>query len=119
MQAFGGDFHEDARPCNESIDIYVGISRLTSLDLLMIGIGNMCDVVPGFHCAFSIGTDDPKNPPHTPGFAAAAATEVAVERALDCGKGMAATAYGLLANAGIAADACKDFDVELKGLAKL
>ena len=41
---------------------------------------------------FSIGTEDPLIQPHTPKFAEAAGTKEALVRALDCGKGLAATA---------------------------
>jgi hypothetical protein len=45
---------------------------------------------------FSIGTEDPLVQPHTPKFAAAAGTKEAFDRALDCGKGLAATACEML-----------------------
>ena len=41
---------------------------------------------------FSIGTEDPLIQPHTPKFAEASGTKEALVRALDCGKGLAATA---------------------------
>ena len=81
--------------------------------------GNVCYEVPGFHCAFSVGTEDPKIQPHTPAFAAAAGTKLALERALDCGKGMSATAYSLLASAEMVAEAWKEFHREIKSEVKL
>lgn len=61
-------------------------------------MGNVCYEVPGFHCAFSVGPDVPGASPHNPNFAAAAGTKNAFVNAMECAKGMAMTAYELLAN---------------------
>lgn len=58
---------------------------------------------------FSIGSQDPTIQPHTPKFAAAAGTEAALERALDCSKGLAATACSLLLVSGLADTAWDEF----------
>ncbi|OAL33679.1 hypothetical protein AYO20_07017 [Fonsecaea nubica] len=82
-------------------------------------MGNVTYEVPGFHGVFTIGIDDPEVQPHTPAFAAAAGTRVAFERALDCGKGMAATAYGLLTRPELMAEVKKDFREQMKPGVKL
>ncbi|KAF4966416.1 hypothetical protein FSARC_5891 [Fusarium sarcochroum] len=77
MKAFGRDYIGDANqpPMGASTDM-----------------GNVTYRLPGIHPMFSIGTEDPMVQPHTPKFAAAAGTKAALDRALDCGKGLAATA---------------------------
>ena len=47
-------------------------------------MGNVCYVVPGFHCTFSVGCDVQNASPHNPNFAAAAATASAFENAMAC-----------------------------------
>lgn len=63
---------------------------------------------------FSIGTEDPLIQPHTPEFAAAAGTKEALDSALDCGKGLAATACELLLGPELSTKAWGEFrrDVE-------
>ncbi|RMD40595.1 hypothetical protein DV735_g4536, partial [Chaetothyriales sp. CBS 134920] len=75
-------------------------------------MGNITYELPGFHCAFTIGNDDPKVQPHTPEFAAAAGSPAAFERTLDCGKGMAATAYDLLTQPNLMEEAWRTFKAE-------
>ncbi|KAF4338411.1 hypothetical protein FBEOM_7680 [Fusarium beomiforme] len=77
MQAFGRDYVLDANqpPMGGSTDM-----------------GNVTYYLPGIHPSFSVGTEDPMIQPHTPKFAQAAGTRDAFERALDCAKGLAATA---------------------------
>ncbi|RMZ84259.1 hypothetical protein DV738_g807, partial [Chaetothyriales sp. CBS 135597] len=75
-------------------------------------MGNVTYELPGFHCAFSIGTTDPEVQPHTPEFAAAAGTPTALERALDCGKGMAVTVYDLLTHSDLMEEAWKTFKAD-------
>ncbi|KAH7245289.1 hypothetical protein BKA59DRAFT_454358 [Fusarium tricinctum] len=81
MKAFGRDYIGDANqpPMGASTDM-----------------GNVTYCLPGIHPMFSIGTEDPLVQPHTPKFAAAAGTKEAFDRALDCGKGLAATACEML-----------------------
>ncbi|KAL1304282.1 hypothetical protein AAFC00_000692 [Neodothiora populina] len=76
-------------------------------------MGNVCDKVPGFHCGFSIDTGDPRIGPHSPGFAAAAGTKSALRDALDCGMGMAATAYDILSNDKLAQSVRADFEKQI------
>ncbi|KAL2152308.1 hypothetical protein VTH82DRAFT_5492 [Thermothelomyces myriococcoides] len=52
-------------------------------------MGNVCYECPGFHGVFGIATQEGEAN-HTKGFAAAAGTEDAYERALECGRAMAA-----------------------------
>lgn len=63
---------------------------------------------------FSIGIEDPLIQPHTPEFAAAAGTKEALESALDCGKGLAATACEILLGPELSTKAWEEFhrDVE-------
>ncbi|KAH6884570.1 hypothetical protein B0T10DRAFT_579291 [Thelonectria olida] len=81
MKAFGRQYLSDSgpQPMGASTDM-----------------GNVTFRVPGIHPMFCVGTTDPTVQPHTPQFAAAAGTEEALKRALDCSKGLAATALGLL-----------------------
>ncbi|PNP59305.1 hypothetical protein FNYG_14952 [Fusarium nygamai] len=81
MKAFGRDYIGDANqpPMGASTDM-----------------GNVTYCLPGIHPMFAIGTEDPTIQPHTPKFAGAAGTRKAFERALDCGKGLAATACEML-----------------------
>lgn len=82
-------------------------SRSTRLTVLL---GNVSYEVPGFHCGFSIDTGDPRVGPHSPKFAVAAGTRDALVSALECGKGMAATGYDLLADDGLASTVRKEFE---------
>ncbi|KIW24551.1 uncharacterized protein PV07_10260 [Cladophialophora immunda] len=82
-------------------------------------MGNVTYEVPGFHGVFTIGTDDAKVQPHTPAFAAAAGTRPAFERALDCAKGMAATAYGLLTQSELMEEVQEKFREQMKPESKL
>jgi len=95
MSGFDRDFLEQGEGIGASTDM-----------------GNVCYKVPGFHCGFTIETDDPECSPHHPKFAAAAITRSAFLSALDCGKGMAATGYGILANDELAAQVWMDFEQE-------
>lgn len=58
---------------------------------------------------FSVGTNDPTVQPHTPQFAAAAATKEALESALDCSKGLAATACSVLLSGSLSDAAWDEF----------
>lgn len=72
-------------------------------------MGNVCYEVPGFHCAFSVGPDVPGASPHNPDFATAAGTEKAFLNAMECAKGMAMTAYDLLASEEHSRDMWEEF----------
>lgn len=63
---------------------------------------------------FAVGTEDPLVQPHTPKFAEAAGTREAFERALDCAKGLAATACEMLLQTDLMDQAKDEFkrDVE-------
>ncbi|KPM45167.1 hypothetical protein AK830_g1342 [Neonectria ditissima] len=77
-------------------------------------MGNVTFCVPGIHPMFTIGTEDVDVQPHTPGFAAAAGTEAALMRALDCSKGLAATACDLLMGSGYLDKAWNEFQGDAK-----
>ncbi|KIW65479.1 hypothetical protein PV04_07736 [Phialophora macrospora] len=104
MRGFGREYLEDGG------DRAMGAST---------DMGNVTYEVPGFHCAFSVGTDDASVQPHTPAFAAAAGTRLAFERALDCAKGMAATAYDLLTRSDLMEEAWSKFREQMKPGSKL
>ncbi|RBR13516.1 uncharacterized protein FIESC28_08144 [Fusarium coffeatum] len=99
MKSFGRDFIDDANqpPMGASTDM-----------------GNVTYCLPGIHPMFSIGTEDPLIQPHTPKFAEAAGTKEALIRALDCGKGLAATACEMLLQPELLEKAREEFkrDVE-------
>ncbi|KAI8652323.1 Peptidase M20 domain-containing protein 2 [Fusarium keratoplasticum] len=99
MKAFGREYLEDSGkpPMGASTDM-----------------GNVTFLVPGIHPMFSIGIEDPLIQPHTPEFAAAAGTKEALESALDCGKGLAATACEILLGPELSTKAWEEFhrDVE-------
>ncbi|RBQ77902.1 hypothetical protein FVER14953_21607 [Fusarium verticillioides] len=99
MQAFGRDYILDANqpPMGASTDM-----------------GNVTYCVPGIHPMFAVGTEDPLVQPHTPKFAEAAGTREAFERALDCAKGLAATACEMLLQTDLMDQAKDEFkrDVE-------
>ncbi|KAF5008113.1 hypothetical protein FDECE_5597 [Fusarium decemcellulare] len=99
MKSFGRDYLDDAGqpPMGASTDM-----------------GNVTFCVPGIHPMFAIGTEDPLVQPHTPQFAAAAGTRVAFERALDCGKGLAATACELLFVSELSKKAREEFRREVE-----
>ncbi|KAF6513802.1 hypothetical protein HZS61_007127 [Fusarium oxysporum f. sp. conglutinans] len=75
---------------------------------------NVTYCVPGIHPMFAVGTQDPMIQPHTPKFAEAAGTREAFERALDCAKGLAATACEMLLESELMDQARDEFkrDVE-------
>ncbi|KAI1071752.1 hypothetical protein LB507_005446 [Fusarium sp. FIESC RH6] len=102
MKAFGRDFIDDANqpPMGASTDM-----------------GNVTYCLPGIHPMFSIGTEDPLIQPHTPKFAEAAGTKEALVRALDCGKGLAATACEMFLQPELLEKAREEFkrDVEAIG----
>ncbi|KAK4234400.1 hypothetical protein C8A03DRAFT_18694 [Achaetomium macrosporum] len=60
-------------------------------------MGDVCYECPGFHGVFGIGTKDGEAN-HTKGFAAAAGTEDAFQRALECGRGMALVGWKVLSD---------------------
>ena len=105
MRGFGREYLED-----------IGDNTMAGASTDM---GNVTYEVPGFHCAFSVGSEDAKVQPHTPAFAAVAGTRPAFERALDCAKGMAATAYELLTHLDLMHEASKNFKEQMKAESKL
>ncbi|KAH7139889.1 hypothetical protein B0J13DRAFT_638954 [Dactylonectria estremocensis] len=94
MEAFGKTYLDDASqpPMGASTDM-----------------GNVTFCVPGIHPMFSVGTDDPTVQPHTSAFAAAAGTKLAFESALDCSKGLAATACSVLLSRSLSEKAWSEF----------
>ncbi|KAK0629582.1 hypothetical protein B0T17DRAFT_525885 [Bombardia bombarda] len=76
-------------------------------------MGDVCYECPGFHGAFGIGTKEGEAN-HTHGFAAAAGTEEAYERALECGKGMALVGWKVLTDDGFADKMREEWKQDMK-----
>ncbi|KAI0846175.1 hypothetical protein F5Y00DRAFT_150004 [Daldinia vernicosa] len=71
-------------------------------------MGNVSHIIPSFHGAFAISAP-PNTSLHNPGFAAAASTDEAHEKALRCAKGMAMLAVRVLLDGELAFKAHSDF----------
>lgn len=76
-------------------------------------MGNVCYECPGFHGAFCIETP-PGVGNHTHGFTASAITKEAFDRAVACGRGMAAAGLRVLDDAQFAADVRKDWEADME-----
>lgn len=76
-------------------------------------MGNVCYECPGFHGAFGIDAP-PGAGNHTPGFTGAAGTEDAFQRAVACGRGMAATSLKVLADDDFAASIKTAWEADMK-----
>ncbi|KFY49409.1 hypothetical protein V495_00598 [Pseudogymnoascus sp. VKM F-4514 (FW-929)] len=72
-------------------------------------MGNVSQVVPGFHPIYTIPTPE-KASNHTPEFAAAAGTDEAYRLTIDTAKGMAATAWKMLTDDEFAASVKEEFE---------
>ncbi|KAK5216681.1 hypothetical protein LTR47_009573 [Exophiala xenobiotica] len=77
-------------------------------DCFSTDMGNVTYVVPSIHPTFAL--DSPDASIHTPEFASVARSEDSHERALRCGKAMAATALQILLDDGYAAMVQLEFD---------
>ena len=71
-------------------------------------MGNVSQLVPGIHTSVAIAPGDVSI--HSPGFAAAAASESGIQGMVDAAKALAMTAVDLLADPQIAAGVKKEFD---------
>ena len=76
-------------------------------------MGDVCYQCPGFHGVFGIDTKEGEAN-HTKGFTAAAGTAESFERALDCGRGMAAVAWKLLSDDVFAARVKTEWEEDMK-----
>jgi hypothetical protein len=76
-------------------------------------MGDVCYECPGFHGVFGIDTKEGEAN-HTHGFAAVAGTEESFERALECGRGMAAVAWRVLSDDGFAARVQTEWEEDMK-----
>ncbi|KAK5656875.1 hypothetical protein OQA88_4424 [Cercophora sp. LCS_1] len=88
-QAYVDAMPEGEVAFNEPADILAG-----STDM-----GDVCYECPGFHGVFGIGTQEGEAN-HTHGFARAAGTEEAFQRALECGRAMAVVGWRILTEPG-------------------
>lgn len=114
MSALGKNYLADGRAhgMGASTDMGKLLLHLIVPDPAHITSGNVCYEVPGFHCSFSVGPEIPGASPHNPEFAIAAGTTSAFLNAMDCAKGMAMTAYELLANDDYAEEMWTEFRQE-------
>ncbi|KAK4191300.1 putative aminoacylase 1-like protein [Podospora australis] len=76
-------------------------------------MGDVCYQCPGFHGVFGIGTKDGEEN-HTKGFTAAAGTEQAFTRAVECGRGMALLGFKVLADDEYAEHLKADWESDMK-----
>jgi len=76
-------------------------------------MGDVCYQCPGFHGVFGIDTKEGEAN-HTKGFTAAAGTAESFERALDCGRGMAAVAWKLLSDDAFAERVKTEWEEDMK-----
>jgi metal-dependent amidase/aminoacylase/carboxypeptidase family protein len=80
-------------------------------------MGDVCYECPGFHGVFGIDTQEGEAN-HTKGFAAAAGTEDAFERALECGRGMAVVGWKVLADDAFAKYVMDEWEADMKLVAE-
>jgi amidohydrolase len=76
-------------------------------------MGNVCYECPGFHGVFGIEAPAGASN-HTKGFTAAAGTEDALARAIECGRGMARVAWKLLEDDAFAERVQKEWEADMK-----
>lgn len=80
-------------------------------------MGNVTYACPGFHGAFGIDSKDGAAN-HTKGFTAVAGTQDALEKAIECGKGMAAVGWRVLTDDDFAAQVKKEWELDMIEAAK-
>ncbi|KAB5576074.1 hypothetical protein GE09DRAFT_1094606 [Coniochaeta sp. 2T2.1] len=80
-------------------------------------MGNVTYACPGFHGAFGIESKDGASN-HTKGFTAVAGTQDALERAIECGKGMAVVGWKMLTDDAFAAETKKAWEEDMIEAAK-
>ncbi len=113
--------YADVRPSHALCEAYVEAMPAGSVafdepaDILAgsTDMGDVCHECPGFHGVFGIGTKEGEAN-HTHGFAAAAGTEESFERALECGRSMAAVAWRVLSDDGFAARVQTEWEEDMK-----
>ncbi|KAL2015727.1 hypothetical protein VTK56DRAFT_4898 [Thermocarpiscus australiensis] len=113
--------YADVRPSKALCDAYVGVMPKGTVaydeprDFLAgsTDMGNVCYECPGFHGAFGIGTREGEAN-HTKGFAAAAGTEEAFQRAVECGRGMALVGWKVLTDDAFAEQVQKEWEEDMR-----
>jgi amidohydrolase len=76
-------------------------------------MGDVCYECPGFHGVFGIDTKEGEAN-HTKGFTAAAGTQDAFERALECGRGMALVVWKVLSDNAFSERVQKEWEEDMK-----
>lgn len=76
-------------------------------------MGDVCYQCPGFHGVFGIATKEGEAN-HTKGFTAVGGTDDSFERALECGRGMAAVAWKVLSDDAFAERIKTDWEEDMK-----
>ncbi|KAK4148309.1 p-aminobenzoyl-glutamate hydrolase subunit B [Dichotomopilus funicola] len=117
--------YADVRPSRGLCEAYVEampagtVSWNEPADILggSTDMGDVCYQCPGFHGVFGIGTNEGESN-HTKGFAAAAGTEEAYERALECGRGMAVVGWKVLSDDKFAERLRSEWETDMKDAAE-
>jgi amidohydrolase len=113
--------YADVRPSRALCEAYVEVMPEGTVAMdepadILAGstdMGDVCYECPGFHGVFGIDTKEGEAN-HTKGFTAAAGTQDAFERALECGRGMALVAWKVLSDDGFAERVQKEWEEDMK-----
>jgi amidohydrolase len=113
--------YADVRPSRALCEAYVEVMPEGTVAMdepadILAGstdMGDVCYECPGFHGVFGIDTKEGEAN-HTKGFTAAAGTQEAFERALECGRGMALVAWRVLSDDGFAERVQREWEEDMK-----
>jgi amidohydrolase len=113
--------YADVRPSRALCEAYVEVMPEGTVAMdepadILAGstdMGDVCYECPGFHGVFGIDTKEGEAN-HTKGFTAAAGTQDAFERALECGRGMALVAWRVLSDDGFAERVQREWEEDMK-----
>ncbi|KAK4040179.1 hypothetical protein C8A01DRAFT_46422 [Parachaetomium inaequale] len=117
--------YADVRPSRGLCEAYVDAMPAGTVALdkpadILAGstdMGDVCYECPGFHGVFGIDTKEGEAN-HTKGFAAASGTQDAFERALECGRGMAAAGWRVLSDDAFAERVRREWEEDMKRAAE-
>lgn len=117
--------YADVRPSKPLCEAYIEAMPAGTVEMyepadILAGstdMGDVCYECPGFHGVFGIDTKEGEAN-HTKGFAAAAGTPDAFERALECGRGMAAVGWRVLSDDGFAEKVKKEWEEDMQRAAE-
>ncbi|KAH8645736.1 hypothetical protein BX600DRAFT_484971 [Xylariales sp. PMI_506] len=111
------DLRSNAVLCQAYVDAMpAGTVAYSEPSDFLAGSTDMGDVTyacPGFHGAFGIDTKEGENN-HTTGFATVAGSEDSFQRAVECGKGMAAVGWRILTDDSFAAETKSEWEADMK-----